>query len=79
MAQFLPVEWEGKRALVRLNRPDSGSFEATIEGQNEGGFFVSRAEDEQHAFIPWGAISWVQLLEEPDPDEREFLMGRPDE
>ena len=71
---YLPVEWRDKRAGVRLNRADTSSIEATIEGQNEGGIFISRPEDEQTAFVPWTAISYVQLLE--DPGESELMIGR---
>ena len=70
----LPREWQGKRASVRLSRPESTPIEATIEDQNDGGFFIREREDDRQAFIPWSAISYVKLLEAPG--EHESFMRR---
>ena len=63
----MPGEWHGKRAVVRFTRADASNVEATIENTNEGGVFLrtADAENAHPSFVPWAAISYTQLLEEP--------------
>jgi hypothetical protein len=57
---------------VRCTRADASNVEATIEDANEVGVFLrtADAENEYLLFIPWTAISHIQLLEEPGDWER---------
>ncbi len=72
MAGYLPKEWNGKRVAVRFAR--GRGFDARLVGDNAGGITVEAikeedAEEEQErprsAFVPWAAVRYIQLLEEP--------------
>jgi hypothetical protein len=69
LAGYLPKEWNGKRVAVRFAR--GRGFDARLVGDNAGGITVEPinedAEEEraQSAFVPWAAVRYVQLLEEP--------------
>lgn len=75
MAGYLPKEWNGKRVAVRFTR--GRGFDARLVGDNAGGITVEpiREEDAEDseagarsAFVPWAAVRYIQLLE--DPGER---------
>lgn len=76
MAGYLPKEWNGKRVAVRFTR--GRGFDARLVGDNAGGITVEPvkeedAEDEegaQSAFVPWAAVRYIQLLEEPSERQR---------
>ena len=74
MAGYLPKEWNGKRVAVRFAR--GRGFDARLVGDNAGGITVEPIEEdaeEEHArsaFVPWAAVRYVQLLEEPSEPQR---------
>jgi hypothetical protein len=74
LAGYLPKEWNGKRVAVRFAR--GRGFDARLVGDNAGGITVEPinedAEEEhaQSAFVPWAAVRYVQLLEEPSEPQR---------
>ena len=76
MAGYLPKEWNGKRVAVRFAR--GRGFDARLVGDNEGGITVEPinedAEDEEggarSAFVPWAAVRYIQLLEEPSERQK---------
>jgi hypothetical protein len=77
LAGYLPKEWNGKRVAVRFTR--GRGFDARLVGDNAGGITVEPVkedaeEDEEErarsAFVPWAAVRYVQLLEEPSERQR---------
>jgi hypothetical protein len=76
MAGYLPKEWSGKRVAVRFAR--GRGFDARLVGDNAGGLTVEpikeEAQDEEErtrsAFVPWAAVRYIQLLEEPSERQR---------
>jgi len=74
LAGYLPKEWNGKRVAVRFTR--GRGFDARLVGDNAGGITVEPvkedAEEEhaQSAFVPWAAVRYVQLLEEPSEHQK---------
>ncbi len=74
MAGYLPKEWNGKRVAVRFAR--GRGFDAKLVGDNAGGITVEPIEEdaeEEHArsaFVPWAAVRYIQLLEEPSERPR---------
>ena len=82
MAGYLPKEWNGKRVAVRFAR--GRGFDARLVGDNAGGITVEPikeedAEEEQErprsAFVPWAAVRYIQLLEEPGEGQRARQEG----
>ena len=72
MAGYLPKEWNGQRVAVRFAR--GRGFDARLVDNNAGGLTVEPikeedAEEEQErprsAFVPWAAVRYIQLLEDP--------------
>ena len=70
MAGYLPKEWNGKRVAVRF--ATGRGFDARLVSDNAGGITVEPVKEEdaeeehaQSAFVPWAAVRYVQLLEEP--------------
>jgi hypothetical protein len=72
MAGYLPKGWNGKRVAVRFQQ--GRGFDARLVDNSAGGITVEpiREEDAEageagtrSAFVPWGAVRYVQLLEEP--------------
>jgi hypothetical protein len=74
LAGYLPKEWNGKRVAVRVAR--GRSFDARLVGDNAGGNTVepikedAEEEDTRSAFVPWSAVRYVQLLEEPSEPQK---------
>jgi hypothetical protein len=76
LAGYLPKEWNGKRVAVRFTR--GRGFDARLVGDNAGGITVEPvneedAEDEEgarSAFVPWAAVRYIQLLEEPSERQK---------
>ena len=76
MAGYLPKEWNGKRVAVRFSR--GRGFDARLVGDNAGGITVEPvkedAEDEEEgarsAFVPWAAVRYIQLLDEPSERQK---------
>ena len=77
MAGYLPKEWNGKRVAVRFTR--GRGFDARLVGDNAGGLTVEPikeedAQDEEEsarsAFVPWAAVRYIQLLEEPSEPQK---------
>ena len=78
MAGHLPKEWNGQRVAVRFGR--GRGFDARLVSDNAGGITVEpikeedAEEDEEErarsAFVPWAAVRYVQLLEEPSEGQR---------
>ena len=74
MAGYLPKEWNGKRVAVRFAR--GRGFDARLVGDNAGGITVEPVKEdaeEEHArsaFVPWAAVRYVQLLEEPSEPQK---------
>jgi hypothetical protein len=70
----LPKEWNGKRVAVRF--ATGRGFDARLVSDNAGGLTVEPvkedAEEEhaQSAFVPWAAVRYVQLLEEPSEPQK---------
>ena len=72
MAGYLSKEWNGQRVAVRFAR--GRGFDARLVDNNAGGITVEAIKDEGEeakpdhalrAFIPWAAVRYIQLLEEP--------------
>jgi hypothetical protein len=74
LAGYLPKEWNGKRVAVRFAR--GRGFDARLVGDNAGGITVepinedAEEESAQSAFVPWAAVRYVQLLEEPGEPQK---------
>ena len=74
MAGYLPKEWNGRRVAVRFG--SGRGFDARLVSDNAGGITVEPvkedAEEEhaQSAFVPWAAVRYVQLLEEPSEPQK---------
>jgi hypothetical protein len=77
LAGYLPKEWNGKRVAVRFTR--GRGFDARLVGDNAGGLTVEPikeedAQDEEEsarsAFVPWSAVRYIQLLEEPSEPQK---------
>ena len=83
MAGYLPKEWNGKRIAVRFAR--GRGFDARLVSDNAGGIFVEPIKEEaegehaQSAFVPWAAVRYVQLLEDPGERRRARPKGTADE
>jgi hypothetical protein len=78
LAGYLPKEWNGKRVAVRFGR--GRGFDARLVGDNAGGITVEpinedAEEDARSAFVPWAAVRYVQLLEEPSERQRTRSKG----
>jgi hypothetical protein len=82
LAGYLPKEWNGKRVAVRFAR--GRGFDARLVGDNAGGLTVEpikeeEAQDEEErtrsAFVPWAAVRYIQLLEEPSERQRARPKG----
>jgi hypothetical protein len=70
LAGYLPKEWNGKRVAVRFAR--GRGFDARLVGDNAGGITVEPVKEEdaeeehaRRAFVPWSAVRYIQLLDEP--------------
>ena len=69
MAGYLPKEWNGQRVAVRFAR--GRGFDARLVDNNAGGITVEPIEEDaeeeraRRAFVPWAAVRYIQLLEEP--------------
>ncbi len=74
MAGYLPKEWNGQRVAVRFAR--GRGFDARLVDNNAGGITVepinedAEEESARSAFVPWAALRYVQLLEEPSEPQR---------
>jgi hypothetical protein len=83
LAGYLPKEWNGQRVAVRFAR--GRGFDARLVDNNAGGITVEpikeedAEEDEEErarsAFVPWAAVRYVQLLEEPSEGQRARSKG----
>jgi hypothetical protein len=75
LAGYLPKEWNGKRVAVRFAR--GRGFDARLVGDNAGGITVEpiKEEDARSAFVPWAAVRYIQLLEEPGERRRPRPKG----
>jgi hypothetical protein len=75
LAGYLPKEWNGKRVAVRFAR--GRGFDARLVGDNAGGITVEPIEEERarSAFVPWAAVRYIQLLEEPSERQRARPKG----
>ena len=82
MAGYLPKEWNGKRVAVRFTR--GRGFDARLVSDNAGGLTLEpikedAEEDEEErarsAFVPWAAVRYIQLLEEPSERQRARPKG----
>jgi hypothetical protein len=71
LAGYLPKEWNGKRVAVRF--ATGRGFDARLVSDNAGGLTVEPVKEDDEddeerarsAFVPWAAVRYVQLLEEP--------------
>jgi hypothetical protein len=81
LAGYLPKEWNGKRVAVRFTR--GRGFDARLVSDNAGGLTLEpikedAEEDEERArsaFVPWAAVRYIQLLEEPSERQRARPKG----
>jgi hypothetical protein len=70
----LPKEWNGKRVAVRF--ATGRGFDARLVSDNAGGITVepikedAEEESARSAFVPWAAVRYVQLLEEPSERQK---------
>jgi len=76
----LPKEWNGKRVAVRFAR--GRGFDARLVDNNAGGIIVEPIKEEgveeeraRSAFVPWAAMRYIQLLEEPSEGQRARPKG----
>ena len=70
MAGYLGKEWNGQRIAVRFTQ--GRGFDARLVDNNAGGITVEAIKEEgteeDHALravVPWAAVRYIQLLEEP--------------
>ena len=72
MAGYLTKEWNGQRIAVRFG--SGRGFDARLVDNNAGGITVEAIKEEGaeakpdhalRAFIPWAAVRYIRLLEEP--------------
>jgi hypothetical protein len=70
LAGYLSKEWNGQQIAVRFG--SGRGFNARLVDNNAGGITVEAIKgedtDEDHAlraFVPWSAVRYIQLLEEP--------------
>jgi hypothetical protein len=75
LAGYLPKEWNGKRVAVRFAR--GRGFDARLVENNAGGITVEPIKEEdaeedhaRSAFVPWAAVRYIQLLEEPSEPQK---------
>ena len=74
MAGYLPKGWNGKRVAVRFAR--GRGFDARLVGDNAGGITVepikedTEEESPRSAFVPWAAVRYVQLREDPGEERQ---------
>jgi hypothetical protein len=75
LAGYLPKEWNGKRVAVRFAR--GRGFDARLVSDNAGGITVEPIKEEdaeeeraRSAFVPWAAVRYIQLLEDPSERQR---------
>ena len=75
MAGYLPKEWNGQRVAVRFAR--GRGFDARLVDNNAGGITVEPIKEEdaeeeraRSAFVPWAAVRYIQLLEEPSEPQK---------
>ncbi len=79
MAGYLPKEWNGQRVAVRFGR--GRGFDARLVDNNAGGITVepinegAEEESARSAFVPWAAVRYIQLLEEPSEGQRARPKG----
>jgi hypothetical protein len=80
LAGYLPKEWNGKRVAVRFAR--GRGFDARLVDNNAGGIIVEPIKEEgveeeraRSAFVPWAAMRYIQLLEEPSEGQRARPKG----
>jgi hypothetical protein len=80
LAGYLPKEWNGKRVAVRFG--SGRGFDARLVGDNAGGITVEPINEEdaeeesaRSAFVPWAAVRYIQLLEEPSAGQRAQPKG----
>ena len=73
MAGYLPKGWNGKRVAVRFVQ--GRGFDARLVDNSAGGITVEPIREEEDAedseagtrsaFVPWAAVRYVQLLDDP--------------
>jgi hypothetical protein len=70
MAGYLPKGWNGKRVAVRFVQ--GRGFDARLVDNSAGGITVEAIKEEGteenhalRAFVPWAAVRYVQLLDDP--------------
>jgi hypothetical protein len=76
LAGYLPKEWNGKRVAVRF--ATGRGFDARLVSDNAGGLTVEPVKEDDEddeerarsAFVPWAAVRYVQLLEEPSEPQK---------
>jgi hypothetical protein len=79
LAGYLPKEWNGKRVAVRF--ATGRGFDARLVSDNAGGITVEPIKEDaegedadegrtRSAFVPWAAVRYIQLLEEPSEPQR---------
>jgi hypothetical protein len=75
LAGYLPKEWNGQRVAVRFAR--GRGFDARLVDNNAGGITVEAIKEEdaeedhaRSAFVPWAAVRYIQLLEEPSEPQK---------
>jgi hypothetical protein len=80
LAGYLPKEWNGKRVAVRFAR--GRGFDARLVDNNAGGITVEPVKEEdaeeehaRSAFVPWAAVRYIQLLEEPSERQKARSKG----
>jgi hypothetical protein len=74
MAGYLPKGWDGKRVAVRFAR--GRGFDARLVSDNAGGITVEPIKEDleeertRSAFVPWAAVRYIQLLEDPGEERQ---------
>jgi hypothetical protein len=74
MAGYLPKGWDGKRVAVRFAR--GRGFDARLVSDNAGGITVEPIKEDleeertRSAFVPWAAVRYIQLLEDPSEERQ---------
>jgi hypothetical protein len=74
MAGYLPKGWDGKRVTVRFAR--GRGFDARLVSDNAGGITVEPIKEDleeertRSAFVPWAAVRYIQLLEDPGEERQ---------
>ena len=85
MAGYLPRGWRARRVRVAYGGLTRAHFDATLVSENEGGINIElvdpgegpEVQGVRRVFLPWEAVQYVELLEEPDVRQGLRVIRKP--